>query len=174
MIKILDRISDTLAALGGLLLIFATVSIVYSIFTRAIGVSTPIWVVQFNEYSMLWIPFLGAAWLLAKDKHVSIQILTIRLSVKWKKILKTCIDILGFLICLALFYYCAKSTYDLFVRKIIDVQAIDVPKAYVVIIIPVGFLMLFLQFIRRIYEDFSGKNITKEGLAVEHKHEGVA
>ena len=115
--------------------------------------SSPIWVVQFNEYTMLWIAFLGTAWLLAKDKHISIQIVTSRLSERGKRIFRTIHDGAGLLVCMGMFIYCSLSTWDHFVRKIIDVQAVDVPKAYIVAVIPFGFLLLSLQFIRRLVED---------------------
>ena len=96
---------------------------------------------------------LGTAWLLEKDKHISIQIVTTRLSERGKKIFRTIQDGVGLLVCMGFFYYCSLSTWDHFVRKIIDVQAVDVPKAYIVSVIPFGFLLLSLQFIRRLVED---------------------
>ena len=164
MIKLLDRLCSALAVVAGGLVLFMTFSICYFIFTRTVGVSSPIWVVQFNEYTMLWIAFLGTAWLLAKDKHISIQIVTSRLSDRGKRIFRTIHDGAGLLVCLGFFYYCSLSTWDHFMRKIIDVQAVDVPKAYIVSVIPFGFLLLSLQFIRRLVEDLRlPKNRAKDG-----------
>jgi TRAP-type C4-dicarboxylate transport system permease small subunit len=154
MIKLLDRLCTALAVVAGGLVLFMTFSICYFILTRTLGVSSPIWVVQFNEYTMLWIAFLGTAWLLSKDKHISIQIVTSRLSERGERIFRTIHDGVGLLLCMGICYYCSISTWDHFVRKIIDVQAVDVPKAYIISVIPFGFLLLSLQFIRRLVEDF--------------------
>ena len=141
------------AVVAGALFLFVTFSICYSILTRAIHAPSPVWIIQFNEYSMLWITFLGTAWLLHRDKHISIEIIMVRLSEKAKRVFSVCHDILGMLLCLAFFYYCSISTWEQYSRHIIDVQAIDVPKAFVVAIIPIGFLLLSLQFIRKLLED---------------------
>jgi TRAP-type C4-dicarboxylate transport system permease small subunit len=164
MVKILDRVCTALAVVAGALILFMTFSISYFILTRATGVPSPIWVVQFNEYSMLWIAFLGTAWLLGKDRHISIQIVTSRLSERGKRIFRAIQDVAGFLVCLGFCYYCSFSTWDYFVRNIIDVQAVDVPRAYVVSVIPFGFLLMALQFIRRLVEDIRWlQDRTQEG-----------
>lgn len=153
MVALLDKVCTALAVVAGTLLLFVTFSICYSIFARATQLPNMIWIVQFSEYSMLWITFLGTAWLLPRDKHISLRIIMIRLSPKATKVFRLFHDILGILLCTAFFYYCIISTWDLYARNIVDVQAIDVPKALVVMVIPLGFLLLTLQFIRRLFED---------------------
>lgn len=153
MVKLLDRVCTAMAVAAGALFLFVTFSICYSILTRAVHLPSPIWIIQFNEYAMLWITFLGTAWLLQKNKHISIHIVTSRLSIKTERIFKIGHDLLGLLLCLAFCYYCSLSTWEQYSRHIIDVQAIDVPKALVVMVIPIGFLLLFLQFVRQLFED---------------------
>lgn len=164
MLKLLDRLCTALAVVAGGLLLFMTFSICYSILTRALGVSSPIWVVQSSEYSMLWMAFLGTAWLLIKDKHISIQIVTSRLSERNKRRFRLLHNGVGFLVCAGFTYYCSLSTWDQFVRKIIDIQAVSVPRAYVIFVIPLGFLLLSLQFIRRFVAELrQSKNLAKDG-----------
>jgi len=154
--KLLDRICALLAVVAALLFLFMTFTICYSIITRATGIPTPVWTVQLNEYAMLWMTFLGTAWLLAKNRHVSIQIIVSRLNQKGKKVFQTIHDVVGLLLCATICYFGAMTTWEHFERNVIDVQVIDVPKALVIIVIPVGFLLLALQFARRIAEDLRG------------------
>ncbi|MCJ7596752.1 MAG: TRAP transporter small permease [Desulfobacterales bacterium] len=167
MVRVLDRVCAFLAILAALLFLFMTFTICYSIITRATGIPTPVWTVQLNEYAMLWMTFLGTAWLLAKNRHVSIQIFVSRLNKKGKKVFQTIHDFMGLLLCATICYFGALTTWDHYQRNVIDVQVIDVPKALVIIVIPVGFLLLALQFIRRIAEDLRGgeSDGTKTGLA---------
>ncbi len=72
--RILDRVFNVMAVLSGLLLLFMTFSISYSIFARLVGITQPIWTVQFNEYALLWMTFLGSAWVLSRRKHVSMDV----------------------------------------------------------------------------------------------------
>ena len=156
--RILDKVCEILAAVGCLLLLFITFSIAYSIFARPLKLPSPIWVVQFNEYSLLWITFLGTPWLLSKNKHVSIQVLTHRLSNRMNKVLALIHNILGLVLCGILCWFGVYTTSDHLIRKVIDVQSVDVPKGFVIMIIPLGFFLLTLQFLRKIIVLLTGKN----------------
>jgi TRAP-type C4-dicarboxylate transport system permease small subunit len=79
-IKALDRVCTFLAVVSGLIVVFVTFSIGYSILSRAIGLPSAVWVIQFNEYALLWMTFLGTAWLLSQKKHISVHIILQRLS----------------------------------------------------------------------------------------------
>ena len=149
MAKILDRICSALAVVSALLLLFITFSIGYSIFARILKIPSPFWIVQFNEYSLLWLTFLGTAWVLSVDKHVSINIIVERLGVKSQKFVRLLNSLLGMALCAVLCGYGIFTTRETFIRGVIDVQAVDIPKALVLVIIPLGFLFTFLKFIHR-------------------------
>jgi TRAP-type C4-dicarboxylate transport system permease small subunit len=151
-IRLLDRVCTALAVVAATLFLFCTFSICYSIFTRSLGLPSPIWVVQFNEYAMLWLTFLGTGYILMKNRHVSIQIVTSRFGDKGRRIMGQIHNLLGMLLCMALCYFTWLSTWDHIVRNVIDVQAVDVPKGYIILIIPVGFLILVLQFLRKLVQ----------------------
>ena len=146
--KVLDRIFDFLAVVIGLILVFMTLSIGYAIFVRAVNLPGPLWIVQFNEYAMLFATFLGGAWLLSKGKHVSIELVVSRFSLRTQKIFDLIHSLLGMGLCAILCWYGALTTLENFQRKVIHVQAVDVPMAYVLFVIPLGFFFLVLQFSR--------------------------
>jgi C4-dicarboxylate transporter DctQ subunit len=157
MAKVLNRICSVMAVLGGLLLLFITFSIAYSIVTRKLDLPTPVWVVQFNEYALLWVPFLATAWILSRDQHVSVQFLVQYLDRKGRKALDIIHSVLGMIVCGILCGYGIYTTWDHYVRGVIDVASIDVPKAFVLVIIPVGFFFLTLQFISKFLAALMGK-----------------
>jgi len=88
-----------MAALAGLLLLFITFSISYSIFTRALGVESPVWTVQFNEYSLLWMTFLGSAWVLSRRKHVAVDVITAHLGPTGRRIAEVIHCLVGTGVC---------------------------------------------------------------------------
>jgi TRAP-type C4-dicarboxylate transport system permease small subunit len=139
-----------MAVLAGLLLLFVTFSISYSIFTRSLGFQSPVWTIQFNEYSLLWMTFLGSAWVLSRRKHVAVDIITSRLEPSGSKIANIVHSLLGIGVCGTLCWYSALITLNLFQRGVTDVQAVDIPKYLVLIIIPAGFLVLTAQFLRNL------------------------
>jgi TRAP-type C4-dicarboxylate transport system permease small subunit len=146
--RVLDRIFDSLAVVIGVILVLTTLSIGYAIFVRAVGLPGPVWIVQFNEYAMLFATFLGAAWLLSKRKHVSIELVVSRFSRRGQIIFGLIHSILGMGLCATLGWYGALTTYENYVRNVINVQAVDVPMAYILFVIPLGFLLLLIQFLR--------------------------
>ena len=146
---VLDKLLAFLAALAGLLLLFITFSISYAILARFVGFASPVWVVQFNEYALLWLTFLGTAWLLARDKHVSIDLVTRLLPVYGRVILSLLHNAAGAVLCAVFTWYGALVTWDQFQRGVTDVQAIDFPKYLVLMVIPFGFFLLTAQFLRR-------------------------
>ncbi|MBN1106794.1 MAG: TRAP transporter small permease [Deltaproteobacteria bacterium] len=148
--RFLDRIMTGMAVLAGLLLLFITFSISYSIFTRALGFQSPVWTVQFNEYSLLWMTFLGSAWVLSRRKHVAVDVVTARLGPAGKRIAEVVHSLLGIGVCVTLCWYSTIMTLNLFQRGVTDVQAVDVPKSLILMVIPAGFLVLTAQFVRNL------------------------
>jgi C4-dicarboxylate transporter DctQ subunit len=148
--RLLDRILTGMAVLAGLLLLFMTFSISYSIFTRALGFQSPVWTVQFNEYSLLWLTFLGSAWVLRRRKHVAVDVITSRLEPKGRRIADVIHSLLGVALCGVLCWYSSLVTLNFFQRGVTDVQAVDVPKYLVLVVIPAGFIVLTSQFLRNL------------------------
>jgi C4-dicarboxylate transporter, DctQ subunit len=146
--KALDRIHDFLAVVIGLILVFMTLSIGYAIFVRAVNLPGPVWIVQFNEYAMLFATFLGSSWLLSKGRHVSVELVVSRFSMETRKILRVIHSLLGIGLCATLCWYGVLTTIENFQRNMIHVQAVDVPMAYVLFVIPLGLFLLVLQFLR--------------------------
>ncbi|MDP2268576.1 MAG: TRAP transporter small permease subunit, partial [Deltaproteobacteria bacterium] len=110
MIKALDRICALLAVLAGLIVVFVTLSIGYTILARAVGLPSAIWAIQFNEYALLWMTFLGTAWLLARKKHISVHIVIQRLSEKNKKRVAVAHSLMGMVLCGLFCWFTALTT----------------------------------------------------------------
>ena len=157
MTRMLNRVCSAMAIVGGLLLLFITFSIAYSIVTRKLDLPTPVWVVQFNEYALLWVPFLATAWILSRNQHVSVQFLVQYLGRKGRKVLDIIHSVMGMMVCGVFCWYGISTTWDHYVRGVIDVASVDVPKAYVLVIIPVGFFFLTLQFLSKFLAGLLGK-----------------
>ena len=157
MTRMLNRVCSAMSVLGGLLLLFITFSIAYSIVTRKLDLPTPVWVVQFNEYALLWIPFLATAWILSRVQHVSVQFLVLYLGRKGRKRLDIIHSFMGMILCGIFCWYGINTTWDHYLRGVTDVASVDVPKAYVLVIIPVGFFFLTLQFLSKFLAGLLGR-----------------
>ncbi|MBN1545584.1 MAG: TRAP transporter small permease [Syntrophaceae bacterium] len=147
--RILDRIMDFMAFLAALLMVGLAALVTYSIASRYVSLPYPTWVVQFSEYALLWLTFLGAAWLLRLEKHVSVDLLTARLGPKGQRVQKILHSLLGTMVCGVIFWNSFLLVWDQFRRGVLDIKVVDMPKYAILVIIPIGFIFLFLQFFRQ-------------------------
>jgi TRAP-type C4-dicarboxylate transport system permease small subunit len=148
---IIDMIMDGFAFLAGILLLLVTFFVSYSVVIRYIHLKPPIWILQYTEYALLWITFLGAAWLLRKGGHIRIDTVITRLGPKTQSIIEVIIAVLGFVVCIIIVWFGTEKTLEFYQRGILDVKAVIVPLYPLFLIIPLGGLLLLLQFGRNIY-----------------------
>ncbi|MCF8094662.1 MAG: TRAP transporter small permease [Desulfobacteraceae bacterium] len=152
-----DTLLDLMAILAGLLLLAITLLITYSVILRYLMIPPPIWILQYTEYGLLWITFLGAAWLLRLHGHIRIDTILGFFPGKVQSILEIFNDVLGCAVALIISYFGTVFTIDLFERGIMDVKATSTPKFLIFLIIPLGGATLCLQFIRNAWRKVQKK-----------------
>ena len=149
--SIFDSTITLLAIFAGVLTGFATLAVGFGVAIRTVGGTPQVWVIEITEFILLWVTFLCAAWLLKKDGHVVIGVLLDQISEKKRALLNIITSILSALICLVLAWYSAFLTLDHFQRGVTAATFIEPLKAPILIIIPIGSFLLFIQFLRRSY-----------------------
>jgi TRAP-type C4-dicarboxylate transport system permease small subunit len=144
---------ESVGALGATLLFIAiTLAICAEVLLRY-GFNSPIaWVVELSEYALLWITFLGAAWVLRHGGHVRVDIVLQYLSPAALRVCGIVSSALGALTSLVLFVFGVDATWTAYLRGAFKPTGIDVPTWLVVIVIPLGALLLFLRFARMFAE----------------------
>ena len=70
------------AAAAAVVLIFMTISVNYEIIMRYFLNNPTLWVNRASCFSLIYITFLGGAWVLAKEGHVRIEVLLDALPLK--------------------------------------------------------------------------------------------
>ena len=150
--KAFDRILDVMAAIAGIILVFICAAVCYTIGMRFFFTKTTIWLVQTTEYSLLWIVFLATTWLLREGGHITTDIIYGGLNDKAKRYFDLVLFICSAVACAVCLYYGSAYTYQCIAKSITDVRAVTVPKAAIFVVIPVGFLMLTIQFFRMVWD----------------------
>ena len=146
-----DFTLNLFALLAILVIIFVLISVCLGVFMRYF-LNNPIgWVVQTSQYSLVFVTFLSAAWVLRREKHVTMDLLTNWLSPGKKAMVGMITSIIGAIVCLVITYYSLQVTLDHFQRKIYDMQVIEVPLGPLFAVITLGCLTLFIQFLRRVF-----------------------
>lgn len=152
--NVFDKVVDIMAALSGIILVFITAAVCYTIGMRFLFRQTTIWIIPMTEYALLWIVFLGTAWLLREKGHITTDVIYTHLGEKTKKTLDGIMFIIGGLTCMAMLFLGIIHVCQCIAGGVTDVRAITVPKTAVFIIIPAGSLLLIVQFFRMAWSRF--------------------
>lgn len=147
-----DLALDVMATLAAIILIFIMVCVCMDALGRYFFNHPFIWVTQITEYSLLYITFLGSAWLLRREGHVMMEIVVSRLSRGVQAILGIISSLIGVFIYVFFLWYGVVVTWDHWQRGIFDPTILQFPKAPVIAIIPIGSFFLIVQFVRRAYK----------------------
>jgi TRAP-type C4-dicarboxylate transport system permease small subunit len=143
-----DTLTDLMAALAGGILVFITAAVCYTIGMRYLFTQTTIWVMQTTEYALLWIVFLATTWLLRQGGHITTDLIYTHLQEKTKCKLDVVMFVIGGLACAVMVFFGIDYTHRCIVKTINDVRAVTVPKWTIFVIIPIGSLLLTVQFFR--------------------------
>ena len=155
--RVFDRILDVFAALAALLLIVMMLAVSIKIFFRYSLQTAIIGVDELSEVALIYLTFLGAAWLLRREGHVSIDMLFIRLRPKNQANLMILTSILGAILSLVLVIFGTLATLDTIERNVVTVTILEFPRAAILIIIPIGSLLLMFQFLLRAWSRITNK-----------------
>ncbi len=148
---IFDRLNEVLAWMAAGLLVFVVLSITTDITMRFFVNRSIAWVLEINEYVLLWIALLGITWLLKKEGHIKIDILLGMLNPRSQALATAITSIIAAMVFLILTWYALQVTVGYFQRGMGSTSALQIPLGPVYVIMPVGLFLLFIQLLRRIY-----------------------
>ena len=152
--RVFDRLVNLMAALAGGILVFIAAAVCYTIGMRYLFTKTTIWVMQTTEYALLWIVFLATTWLLRERGHITTDLIYAHLNAKTKLILDCIMFVIGGLACAVMVYFGVDYTYECILKGVTDVRGVTVPKWAIFIIIPIGSILLTIQFFRMAWSRF--------------------
>ena len=148
---IFDRTLDLLVFLACILFVFMMLSVDAEVIMRYFLHRPLIWVLEITEICLLYITLLGATWVLKREGHVKMDIVINRLRPRTQSLLGIISSIIVVVVFAVVAWYGAEVTWDHFLRGTYRGTIMEIPNAYVLVIIPVGSFLLFVQFLRRTY-----------------------
>ena len=159
MLKRLNRVAEIgeniLAKVAIVILCLVIISVCLEIFMRYFLNRPLMWVVELTEYALLWVTFLGAAWLLKEGGHVRVDIVINFMSERWKSRCAVFSSLLGLLISLILTYFGAFATYDHWARDMFKPTVLEFPTWIVLAAIPLGSIFLVFRFLNLMLKNLS-------------------
>jgi TRAP-type C4-dicarboxylate transport system permease small subunit len=149
MTKTFDRILVVLFWVAGGLLMFVTIGTCVDVLLRY-SFNRPIsWMLELTEYAMLYIPFLGAAFVLKEDGHIRIDLVITFLSERSRGWLNVVTSFVGGVVMLTYTWFGAQVTLDYFKRGVPSLESLKTPMFFILMIIPIGGLLFSIQFFRQ-------------------------
>lgn len=152
----LDKVLDGMAFVAGCILIFIMLSVCMDVILRTFFKMPQIWVTEVIEVMLLYITFMGTAWLLREEGHVQVDIIVSRLSPRTVSFLGIFSSLIGIFISIVLTTFGTSVTLDYYHRGVYTPSAMEIPVYLILIIIPIGSLFLLAQFIRRTVINVAG------------------
>lgn len=147
----LDRIIELAALLAAILIVLTMLAINADVVWMHLFGGSIIWVLEIATFCLLYITFLGAAWLLKREGHVKMDLVLARLKPRAQVTLNVITSIFGIIICLVLVWWGVKVTWEHFQEAYYIRSLINYPTWPLIAIIPVGSFLFFIQFLRRTY-----------------------
>jgi TRAP-type C4-dicarboxylate transport system permease small subunit len=147
--KTVDAIIRIMAALSNVIIIYLMLSVCTDVVLRFFFNRPQAWIVEISEYLLLYVTFLGAAWVLKNEGHVIVDILLTRASPKTNAVLGIFSSVIGVFVCLVIFWFGSIETLYHFKRGVLNPSILEFPKAPLLAVIPFGSFFFMLQFIRR-------------------------
>jgi len=148
--SVFDGIVNAFTVLAGIIVIGLMVAVSASAAARTFWDISWLGLVESCQIGILYFTFLGTTWVLKHEGHVVMDLLTSRLSPKSQLIMNIITSIICALVCLALVWYSSEVIWERWRNKILLYHHFEILDAYVLLIIPVGTSLLFIQLIRRI------------------------
>ncbi len=100
------------------------------------------------EYLLLWITFLGSAWILRKGTHVRMDSVLGQFSPRVQALVNCVTSIVGAILMAAMAYYTIKLDIHDYQSHVLLATILNPVKWPIEMIVPVGFILLLIQSVR--------------------------
>lgn len=142
----IDRISDISGYLSGACIVLAMLVICYAVVLRALGHST-IWQLEMATYLLIFVTFVGGAYGLKNGSHVGVELLTNRLPERARLILQVIAGVLSLVLIVVVAWYAYQMWWEATEKGWTSSSAWNPPLTYPYAILPVGMLLIGLQYL---------------------------
>jgi C4-dicarboxylate transporter DctQ subunit len=157
-----DYLLQVLFVLASAFLVFIMLSVCLEIVMRYFFASPLTWIIEVSTYSLLFLTFLSAGWVLKLDKHVKIELVFNWLAPRIQSRLNFVTSLLAALIWLIITWYSIEATLEMVETHERIATILEPLKAPLFLIIPVGSFLLFVQSLRMAFGYLSKSDQSSE------------
>ena len=147
--KIYNRCIDYLFYISEALIGILMLVIVADVTLRYTIKGAILWGFEFTEYSLIYLTFLGTAWLLRGNHHVRMDVLMSVFKPVPLAYLNFIASILLIISCVMLVWFGTALTLDNILSSTMSVKYYSIPKFILTIIIPISSFLLLIQALKQ-------------------------
>jgi TRAP-type C4-dicarboxylate transport system permease small subunit len=149
-VKAVERLARWLAYFAAALTLAMSLWITFDVLGRNLfGLSAP-WAFDLSEYSLVWMTFLAAPWVLLQDRHVRIEILVDVLPPAAQRILGILVSLVAIVTCAVLAWRTGIAAVGYVENDIMMPRIWRIPRIWPYVVVPLGSTLLMLAFVVRL------------------------
>ena len=148
--RLFSLVNLACAILGAALLFGIATIVCFEVLGRALGAPSRLWVIEVSEYALLFITFLGAPYLLEKNRHVVLDLVLNSLSAGPFRVARAFNATVGLLLCLVLTWIGIDVVLDQFVTGTREVTVMRPQSWWITAAMPLGTGLMGLQFLDQV------------------------
>ena len=154
---IFDRTITAMMVMSAALIVLDALAVTIDVLSRKFFGITYVYLFEMTEFTLLWMTFLGTAWIMKNNNHIRVDLVVNRLNPRHGAIVIAVASILSVLILILMTGYSAWLTWHDYQTHFTLSTLLKPVKWPVEIIIPIGFLMLLIQLIRNTYNHLANR-----------------
>ncbi|MBX2884079.1 MAG: TRAP transporter small permease [Granulosicoccus sp.] len=147
LVRLFSKLNLVCAILGACILFFIASISLYEVLSRAVPCSSRLWVIEVSEYSLLFITFLCAPYLLEKNKHVVLDLVYDNLGRRSKRAASLLNAFIGLFICSTLTIVGVMVSLDQYQTGIREVTVMAPLSFWLTAALPLGMFLMAFQFL---------------------------
>ncbi|WP_221563141.1 TRAP transporter small permease [Alkalihalobacillus sp. TS-13] len=141
---------DLMASIGKSILVIIGLLIIIDVLTSNLLNRSIPWVLEVTEYLLVFLTFLGAAWLLREGGHIHFDLVLNHVPDRLKNLFGLISSLIGFGISLVITVFGFLATLEMYVKGVHTDAILQIPRYLLIVIIPIGFMLLSVQFLRNL------------------------
>ena len=148
--RLVERSAKWCAYIAAFLILSMCFWITYDVITRGLFNWASPWAFDLSEYSLVWMTFLAAPWILLRDGHVRIEILIDVLGPRWQRLIGVVVSLIGLIACVILAWRTGIAAIEYALNDVRVGRIWNIPRIYPYVVVPLGSAFLGLAFINRL------------------------
>ena len=160
---IINKGITVMAVLAAILILADALAVSVEVLLRNFLKITHAELFEITEYSLLWITFLAAAWLLKNNGHIRVDILVTRLNPRPRAIANLAVSVICTILFGIILWYSVRLTLHDYLTGYTIGSVMRPLKWPVEIIIVIGFLLLFIEMLRKTYGYLANWKVVSTG-----------